>query len=333
MAVASGIGGQTGIATESVFGTYVAATHFHEPLKCEIKKSKVVVQGGGLAAGRLVQPGARRVVTATAGTGSREEEFVNKKMGILLRHIFGGTVAPVQQAATAAYKQTHILADNVGQYVSIQNGVPDTAGTAQPYTGKGGKVTSAEFSCEQNDLLKLMTEWDFQAVSEAHTLAAASILTGIKPFHFGQMSVLIGTYASEASVSGVRKVSFKIERPQDTDRFYAGAAGVKANPILSDVVKLTGTLDVDFVDKTVFHDRFAADTSTSMILRWQGPLIASTYYEQLDIKLPLTFFDGDSPVLSDTGITKGSIPFTVQYDDVNAYAAVTAEYTSIDTTI
>ena len=47
-------------------------------------------------------------------------------MGILLQHIMGGTVTPVQQAATIAYLQTHPLADNVGKSL-CEHDLVDTA--------------------------------------------------------------------------------------------------------------------------------------------------------------------------------------------------------------
>ena len=38
-----------------------------------------------------------------------------------------------------------------------------------------------------------------------------------------------------------------------------------------------------------------ANTSTSLVFKWTGALIASTYYEDIEICLPGVFFTGDAP--------------------------------------
>lgn len=332
MTIGTGLGGSVGVGAESAFGTYTAPSRFYEVSKADIKKVKNTVQGGGLAAGRMVQLGSRRVVTTEAAAGSLEMEVANKGMGLLLQHIFGGTVTPVQQGATAAYLQTHSLVDNVGKSLTVQSGIPDTGGTVRPYTFKGGKVTSAEFACSVDGLLTLNAGMDFQKASEVETLVAPSYTAGVAPFHFGQLSVKLGaTYGTEASVSGVKGVNLKVERAQATDRFYASAAGLKAEPLMNDYVKVSGSIDADFLDKTVFADRFAADTATSMVLEWVGPLIASTYYQTFRLKLPMVFFDGDTPSLDGPDIVSGSFGFSAQFDSTNA--AVIAEYVSTDTAV
>jgi hypothetical protein len=334
MGVGTGLGGSLGVAAETAYGTYVAPARFFEPkTKSEIKKVKNTVQGGGLAAGRLVAPGSRRVVTSEAGTGSIDLEVINKQMGLLLQQIFGGVGTIAQQAASPAYLQTHPLADNVGRFLTAQNGVPDTTGTVRPYTGVGGKVTKAEFSCGVDELLMLALDIDFQKVTEAQSIAAPSYPTGVAPFHFGQMGIRLGTYNSEVAVSGVKKASVGIERGQAVDRFYASAVNpsVKAEPLINDVVKVSGSLDVDLVNKADFADRFAADSSTSLVVEWIGPLIAATYYQTLRLRMPMVFVDGDTPVLSDPGITSGSVPFTATFDGANP--AITCEYISTDLTI
>lgn len=332
MGIGSGLGGSLGVAPESAYGTYTAPTRFYEVTKADIKKVKNTVQGGGLAAGRMVQLGSRRVVTTEAASGSIEMEMANKGMGLLLQHVFGGTVTPVQQGATTAYLQTHSLVDNVGKSLTVQSGVPDTGGTVRPYTFKGGKVAGAEFACSVDGLLTVNLDMDFQKASEVETLVAPSYPAGVMPFHFGQLTVKLGaSYGTEVAVSGVKGISLKVERGQATDRFYASAAGLKAEPLVNDYAKITGSIDADFLDKTVFADRFAADTPTSIVLEWVGPLIASTYYQTFRLKLPMAFFDGDTPNLDGPDVVSGSFGFTGQFDATNA--AVIAEYVSTDVAV
>lgn len=333
MAIGSGLAAQLGLAVESTRGTYVAPTRFHPFHTEDLKKVKNTVQGGGLAAGRGVQLGAHRVVTTEAGAGSFNIDVTNKSMGILLNHLMGGTVTPVQQAATTAYLQTHALADNVGKYLTIQKGVPDASGTVRPYAFKGSKIVSAEFSCGVDEILTSTFTVDAMQVTESDALATASYTTATAPFHFGQMAVKTGTYASETTVSGVKKATIKIERPQDTDRFYAGAtvAGTKAEPLWNAEAVISGTLEVDYLDKTKFADLFAADTSTALVVEWVGPLIASTYYQTFRIKIPQIFFDEGTPAVGGPEVVNTSFSFVGQYDGTNV--AATIEYMSVDTSL
>jgi hypothetical protein len=147
------------------------------------------------------------------------------------------------------------------------------------------------------------------------------------------MNVKLGaTYGSENAVTGVRKASFKIDRGQATDRFYAGASGLKAEPLMNARPGLTGSLDVDFVDKTVFADRFAADTQTALVLEWVGPTaIASTYFPTFRLKFPAVKFDDGTPTVDSLGVVQTTFNFQVLSDDVNP--VVTCEYMSTDATL
>jgi hypothetical protein len=331
MGIGSGLGGSLGVAVESVYGTYVAPTRFHEVNKANLKKVKNTAQGGGLAAGRFAQLGSRRVVTTMAGGGSVEMEVPNKGFGIILNHLFGGTVTPVQQGATAAYLQTHPIADNIGKFLTVQSGIPDTTGNVRPYSFIGSKITAIEFSCGVDELLIAKIDVDCRDVSEAQGLASVSYIAGQAPRHFGQMGVKFGTFGAEAAVQGIRKVTLKISRGQAMDRFYANNLGLKSEPIMNDYVNVTGTFDADFVDKTILADRFAADSPTSLVWELIGPNIASTFFETFRIRVPQIFLDGDTPDLDGPGIVSGSFAFTGQFDGTNPF--VSAEYMSTDITL
>lgn len=333
MSIGSGLAGSAGVGTESAYGTLATFTRFHEVRKFGLQKKKNVVQGGGLAAGRMVQDGGRRVVTSEGVEGSIEMEVTTKNMGLLLTHVFGSAGTPVQQAATPAYLQARSLADNVGKSFSAQGGIPDRNGTVRPYTALGCKITQAEFACEQNGLLIVTYTVDGQRMIESELLTAPSYSTGVKPFHSGQMSVKIGTYGAEAAAEGVKGMTFSIERPQQTDAYYAGAAtaGTKAEPIMNDFVKISGTLETDFVDKTEFADRFAADTSTSLKIEFVGAVIEAPYYNTFRLTSPMTFFEEGTPILEGPDVVGLSVPFTAQYDLTNS--AALCDYISTDTTV
>lgn len=328
MAIGSGLGAQIGIAAESTYGTYVAPTHFPEFTKESVVLKKTTAQSSGIAAGRLMALSSRRVVTQREVSGSLEMEVANKGMGLLLQALMGTTVTPVQQGATAAYLQTHTLADTAGKSLSIQKGVPLTTGTVTDKSLVGCKIVSAEFSCETGGMLMSTFEFDGRDCDEGQTLATASYST-MAPFHFGQMGLKTGSFGAETALNGVRKVSVKIERPQAVDRFYANQSALKAEPISNDLVKITGSLEMDYVATTV-DDLHTSDGATSLVWEFIGPIIASTHAETFRIKLPAIKVDDAPPTVDGFEVIRPTFNFTALYDGTNAVAI---EYMSTDTAV
>lgn len=329
MAIGSGLAHSFGMAPEVTYGTYVAPTRWLEGLG-KLTKDQQFYQGGGMAAGRMVQPGSRRYVTTKGGSGTIEGAVYSKGMGLLLNGLLGGTVTPVQQGATAAYLQTHALADPFGKFYTMQAGVPDLTGTVRPYTLLGTQVTGAEFSCQMGG--GLSASWSVVAkdMTEAQTLAAPSY-PACNEFHWAQASLKLGTFGAEAAVDGVTQVSVSIQRPRHAGGPYMGNQGLRSQGVINDWAQISGTIQADYLDKTVFADRFASNTSTSMVLEFVGPIIASTFAETFRIKMPMVFFDGATPTVEGPDVVSGSFPFVAQFDLTNP--AVSIEYMSTDTAL
>ncbi|MGW3595011.1 phage tail tube protein [Streptomyces sp. NPDC005167] len=328
MAIGSGLGAQVGIAAEVSYGTFLAPTKFIEFTKESLALKKTTAQSAGIAAGRLLPLSSRRVVTQRQASGSLEMEVTNKGMGILLQTLMGTTVTPVQQGAGPAYLQTHTLADVAGKSLVIQKGVPLTTGVVTDKTFVGCKITSAEFSCGVGEMLTASFEIDAKDCDEAQTMATASY-PSMSPFHFGQMALKTGVFGTEAARDGIRKASIKIERPQAVDRFYAGQAGLKKEPISNDQVKITGSIEMDYVD-TILDDLHTSDGATSLVLEFVGPLIAATFFETFRITLPAIRFDDAPPVVEGFDVVKPTLSFTGLYDGTNQPKI---EYISTDITL
>ncbi|MEV7240458.1 phage tail tube protein [Streptomyces sp. NPDC093248] len=328
MAIGSGLGAQLGIAAESTYGTFVAPTKFIEFTKESLVLKKTTAQSAGVAAGRLVALSSRRVVTRREASGSIDLEIANKGMGLLLQALMGTTVTPTQQAATTAYMQTHLLASVAGKSLTIQKGVPLTTGTVTDKSFVGCKVTSGEFSCEVGGMLTGSFEFDGKDCDEAQTLAAASY-SNMSPFHFGQMALKTGAYGTETALDGIRKVSVKFERPQDVERFYANQSALKKEPIENDQVKISGTLETDYV-ATILDDLHTSDGATSLVWEFTGPIIASTYAETFRITLPAIRLDEGPPTVDGFGVVKPTFNFTGLYDGTNLPKI---EYMSTDVTL
>jgi hypothetical protein len=328
MAIGSGLGAQMGIAAESSYGTFLAPTKFIEFTKESLVLKKTTAQSSGIAAGRLLPLSSRRVLTRREVSGSFDMEVANKGMGVLLQTLMGTTVTPVQQGVTTAYLQTHTLASVAGKSLMIQKGVPLTTGTVTDKSFIGCKITSGEFSCGVGEMLTSTFEIDGKDCDESQTLAVASY-SNMSPFHFGQMALKTGTFGAETALDGIRKVSCKIERPQDLERFYANQASLKKEPIENDQVKITGSLETDYV-ATTLDDLHTSDGATSLVWEFIGANIASTYYETFRITLPAIKLDEGPPTVDGFGVVKPTFNFVGLYDGTNQPKI---EYISTDVTL
>ncbi|MEU0181775.1 phage tail tube protein [Streptomyces sp. NPDC006207] len=328
MAIGSGLGAQVGIAAESTYGTFVAPSKFIEFTKESIVLRKTTAQSAGIAAGRLLALSSRRVLTTQDAGGTLEMEVTNKGMGVLLQTLMGTSVTPVQQGAGPAYLQTHTLADTAGKSLTIQKGVPLTTGTVTDKTFVGCKVISAEFSCEVGGMLTASFEIDGKTCDENQTMATASY-SNMAPFHFGQMAVKTGSFGTETAHDGIRKVSVKVERPMATDRYYAGQAGLKKEPISNDQVKISGSIEMDYVSTTL-DDLHTSDGATSFVLEFVGPLIAATFFETFRITLPAIKIDDAPPQVEGFDVIRPTFNFTGLFDGTNQPKI---EYISTDITL
>ncbi|WP_416983554.1 phage tail tube protein [Streptomyces sp. T028] len=328
MAIGSGLGAQLGVAAESSYGTFTASTRFTEFTKQSLALKKTTAQSAGIAAGRLLPLSSRRVVTRQEAAGSVDMEVANKGMGLWVQGLMGTTVTPVQQGATTAYLQTHTLASVAGKSLTIQMGVPLTTGTVTDKTFLGCRITSGEFACGVGEMLTASYEIDAKTCDESQTLAAASY-SNMSPFHFGQMAVKTGTFGAETALDGIRKVSCKIERPQDVERFYAGQAGLKKEPIENDQVKISGNIETDYV-ATTLDDLHTSDGATSLVWEFVGPLIASTFFETFRITLPAIKLDEGPPTVDGFGVVKPTFNYTGLFDGTNQPLI---EIISTDTTV
>ncbi|MBD0707394.1 MULTISPECIES: phage tail tube protein [unclassified Streptomyces] len=328
MAIGSGLGAQLGIAAETTYGTYTVPSVFPEFTKQSLALKKTTATSSGIAAGRLMALASRRVVTQREVSGSVDLEVSTRGMGLLLQALMGSTAAPVQQGAGPAYLQTHTLADTLGRSLTIQAGIPLTTGIVTAKTFLGCKVTSAEFSCEAGGMLTASVEFDGRDCDETKTLAVASY-TPSAPFTFMGMALKTGAYGAEAPLDGVRKVSVKIERAQATDRFYANGSALKAEPVSSDLVKVSGSLEMDYVATTV-DDLHTSDGTTSLVWEFTGANIAPTYSETFRVRLPAIKVDDAPPTVDGPAIVRPTFNFTALYDGVNKVAI---DYMSADTTL
>lgn len=165
-------------------------------------------------------------------------------------------------------------------------------------------------------------------MSESETLAAPSYPL-MSPFHFGQMGLRLGAFGAETALDGIRKVSVKFERPLAVDRFYAGASGLKAEPISNDLVKISGSLEADFL-ATTLADLFVSDAARSLVWEFTGDLIETGQNYLFRVTLPAIHIDDEPPSIDGPEVIRTTFNFTGLFDGTNANKI---EYKSTDTTV
>ena len=331
MAIGSGLGTQLGYVAESTYGTYVAPTKFLRVKSSSIERVASRQQGSGITGGQFGPLLSQYVETTNGAQATVAFDVQKNSLGVLLNCLMGGTVTPTIQGAGPAYLAAFPLADTYGKSITVQSGLPIRAGsTTVPHSLSGGKITSAEFSCSTDSLLSGSVTVDGRVFSSVQTLATASYVANTGVFHGAQMALKTGTYNSETSVTGVRSVSVKINRPHDVGDFTAGAAGLKSEPVLNGWADITATIEADWLAKATFQDLAHSTTSTSLVWEFVGTLLNATFYETFRITLPSVTFEPATQTVGGAGELTSSWNATWRYDGTNLPTITTI---STDTTL
>lgn len=321
MADRSGIGTQLGVATESTYGTYVAATRFlefnSETLKLSISRN----ESAGLRSGDRVlrtdhwASGTRQV------KGDIELNVANKGFGLLLTTMMLGAVATT--ASGTGKKHAGTIGDLFGDMMSIQVGRPDVSGTVQPYSYLGCKIADWELSQDIDDFLTLKIGVDARDETTAQSLVSATAPSVTEIYHWSMLAMTVGGSNFDAT-----KFSLKCDNKLKDDRFHLRGATLKKEPIENDKREITGELAGEFESLTAYN-RFTAGTITNITCTWT---CTTTYDVGLPFKIILTLtgcrFDGETPNVDSPGVIEQPLPFKVLYDGTNS--AVQLDYYTSD---
>lgn len=330
MGIGSGLDSSLGVAAESVYGTYVAPSKFLIAKSYDLQPKRERVQGEGIQKGALGPLAAHYAETTTAAEGTIDFDVQTSSLGLILQSITGGTSTSAQQAASAAYLQTHTLGSTVGKSLTAQIGRPTRGGTAVPLAMLGAKVTSADFKAEVKGELSCNLSLDGRALDNTTALATPTYTGAPALFTGAQMQVKMGAFGSEAAVSGVRSVSQKWARNLDVEGFAADGTGLKGEPVENGLVDITGTLSVDWLAKATFEDLSWTTATTSLVWVFTGALIASTYYRKIEFTLPSVTFEPGAQGVSGRNELTADWNYTWRYDGTNL---PTIKYTTVDTAL
>jgi hypothetical protein len=320
--IAGGLGGAVGIAAETVYGTWVAPTRALEVHSSKLQEVPHIAQGTGLAYGRSVNLASRRVPMWFDATGSIDLEFLNSGMGLLLANIMGSSATLAAIGTTSAYRGTFNYGIPDGQnYLSIQNLVPDTAGTIRAESFHGCKIEKTTFTIDMQNPLMLNLTIDSQFRDEVPVAFTPSYTANTAIFTAFGMQFKAGARGSEAFIDGVKKFTLNIERGLKKDRIYVGGTH-KDEPTTNAITKINGTMDVDLLptNKAVLWDLVHSQTAVpSIVADFVGPAIgASGYNHELVLSANSVFIDSaGTPELDGPDIVTASLPFEVLTDSSN----------------
>lgn len=334
MAIGSGMGSSFGFSAESTYLTRVAPAKFCRAKSYSLNRTQERPQGEGIMGGSFgdLLDHYVETVSGAEATVAFDVQTKGAGFGVFLNTLLGGTVTATQIGTTGAYTQTHTMSDPLGKSITAQISAPYRSGTAATHELTGGKIVSAEFSAGVKEILSCNAKIDGGAFSTSQSLAAPSYAANAV-FNGSQANLKLGTFSSEAAVTGIRSVSCSIERGLDTDDYTYNASAHKSEPVLNGPTKITGSVTADWssANKTAFQDRVENNTSCSLIWEFiSTTAIGGTAYPTFRIALPSVIWTGDMAGVDGKDVLQSTWNFEWKYDGTNLPVVT---YVSADTAL
>lgn len=321
MAIPSGLSNQLGIAEQTVYGTYVAPTRFLEYTSESLTVDKQVLRSRSIGDQFMRQGRTRHYIRG--GGGQIEVPFMNKGMGLLLKHALGA-VTTTHVGATAEYQHVFTPAADggAGDFLTVQKGLADTGGTVRPFSYIGSKVLSWELVQALDANLMLRLTFDSQTVSTAQSLAVASYPSVLVPLSFIDAVLTVDAVeicAREFSVGG--------QRALDVNRRCLGNS--KREPVANGEYEITGTLNREF-EAMAQYDAWIAGTPGALVCTWEyGEVESGGAPFSLIVTLPEVEYTGDTPQSNGSEIVLQNLPFKALFNGTDPIISV--QYNTTDT--
>ncbi len=315
MALKSGLAAQVGLKTETTWGTAVAVDRF-TPLISESMTEKIErLESAGIA------PGARVLRSGQWATGNVEVsgdlgfELYQQGMGLWFRHMFGA----VSTSGAGPYTHTFTPGDMSDDHFTLQIGKPDVAGTVQPFTFSGCKVTEWELAAKAGELVTLGVSVVGKDLATGTSLATASYGTGSGlPFSFAHASVTVG-----GSAAYVKEITLKGSNGLAVDRRGIGSAYIK-EPLEAELRAYEGEMVCEFESLTQMN-LFRNGTENALVLTIDAGSAAKC------VITTNVRYDGSTPEVQGRGVTELKVPFKCLGPSTDA-GAITAVLTNSDAT-
>lgn len=321
MVIASGIGGQLGLAEEGAYGTYQAPTRFLEFEKETLKTDIGKIRAAGIGGGRFYKTNYVKTYVK-GGAGSIDWTLQTKGFGLLLKHCLGGV-----SSANVGTAYTHTLTPDaaalLGKYLTVQIGRPSIDGTSRVFSFLGGKITAWELAADLDAAAKLRTDFDFKTCDTAQALAAATYPTAPALFTFVDGALTVG-----GGAKSVTSIKVRAGNALKTDRRFLGNA--KKEPIANGIADIGGEFTTEFES---LSDYAAAVAGTQAAL-----VLTFTSSEEIDTGVPFLFtvtipaieFLNAEPAIEGPDVLKATIPFMALKNASDPI--ITLAYKTSDTT-
>lgn len=333
MAIGSGLASQIGGKKESVYGTTVVPDHFWEFRTETFVRDQDYLQSTQLRAGRMYPSASRRTPTTRRSTGAVTMEVPNKGFGFFLDLMHDSVVAPVQQGATAAYKQSHPIGTNGSRKsATIQVGKPDSSGVVRPFTGAGAVLSGWTFDCDLGEFLTSALTFDVRdlistpGAANYQALATPSYPTDLRGFNFAQGLVTLDGDAA----AKIRGFTINGGSAMKTDRFVLNRTGLKDQPIHNAYAAGEGTLRVEFASMALYN-RFVNNERAAVVLDFEGPEIAVGQPEKLAITLGSVGWEGTTPQVDGPDVVDHEMQMRI--GDAGSGPPILIDYYSTDTAL
>jgi hypothetical protein len=270
----------------------------------EIAFSRNRAFSAALGMGRWARPS---ILTTRGGAGQLNGEVPTTGFGYLLDGLHGNTVAPVQQAATPAYLQTHTLDTPPTKTYTLQKQVPPVlTNTLVPLDYTGLMLTGITLSWSAAGLLMWSVPTVVNDELTGQALVTYTAPTGWAPYGYQGGSVTIGGVA-EANVMGDGSV--EIGANVRDDAYALGTAGTMAKPVETEKPAASMTFTADFND-LVNINRVVNNTIADVVLKFEGATISGAYKSFIEVTLADCVFTSPSPTVNDAGPVQQAITLT-----------------------
>jgi Phage tail tube protein len=240
----------------------------------------------------------------------------------------------------------------------------------EPFSYVGVKISDWEISVETGALVQASLTLDarceiagttsidqtlnpsvptLQVFSETGVEGASSTngyLDPLSVFHFREGTLYTATSGGPQLTSGVlsfsggisaaaniKSASFKETHALDTNRYFIGSAGFKAEQIENGFRQLTGQFVAEFLSAETYYNAFASDSTTSLQLTFVGGTAGTsgTNSDTVTIIYPNIKLNGESPTIGGPGVITESCAFVALDDNLTVPYQIT--YVSSDATV
>lgn len=249
--MSAGMLGQWGAKSEVTWGTAVTVDKFHGGfLSGNPVREQPPMRSKGIRAGRRL--------TACVSTGAKDVagdfsfELYTAPLAMLLRHMFG----TINTTGAGPYVHTASPGTLTGKSMTIQVGIPGTAGVVHAFTYSGAKISDWTLKASAGEIAMLDLSVVAKDYVTATALATASYPTDC-PFTFIHGSVTV----AGSAVADVKSFELSSSRPLRTDH-YLGSALI-SEPLETGQAEFGITVETEFKDLTI-HD--LANTGVAVVL-------------------------------------------------------------------